>query len=37
VRVFSDFAADLLRSYTDGVHDWLKGTKRAELKLLPLR
>jgi DNA-binding transcriptional LysR family regulator len=27
VRVFSDFAADLLRSYTDGVQGWLKGTK----------
>jgi DNA-binding transcriptional LysR family regulator len=36
VRVFSDFAADLLRSYTDGVQGWLKGTK-PDLKRLPLR
>jgi LysR family transcriptional regulator for bpeEF and oprC len=37
VRVFSDFAADLLRSYTDGVQCWLKGTEPPDLKPLPLR
>lgn len=37
VRVFSDFAADLLRSYTDGVRGWLKGTNPPDVKLLPLR
>jgi LysR family transcriptional regulator for bpeEF and oprC len=37
VRVFSDFAADLLRSYTDGVRGWLKGTNPPDVQLLPLR
>lgn len=37
VRVFSDFAADLLRGYTDGVRGWLKSGKQPERLLLPLR
>ncbi len=37
VRVFSDFAADLLRSYTEGVRGRLNGTNPRDVKLLPLR
>ena len=37
VRVFSDFAADLLRSYTDGVRGRLNGTSPRDVKLPRLR